>query len=80
MRRSASKVEVADLIERFLVNRLAYPQEWNDFIGCTQNDPAVEVYRKKCYDLDPLVNGPDPVERDAIGELRLISEELRASG
>jgi hypothetical protein len=77
--RNATKTEVADLIERFLNNRLSYPQEWNDFVECRQKDSDVEVYRKKCYDLDPLVNCPDPADQDAITELRLMAEELRAS-
>jgi hypothetical protein len=75
--RNATKTEVADLIERFLENRLAYPQEWNDFCECRQKDPAVEAYRKKCDNLDPLVNRPEPVDQDAIAELRLMAEELR---
>lgn len=79
MLRNATKTEAADLIERFLKNRLSYPQEWNDFVECRQKDPDVEVYRKKCYNLDPLVNCPDPVDQDAIAELRLMAQELRAS-
>jgi hypothetical protein len=79
VRRNATKIEVAELIERFLGNRLAYPQEWNDFVECRQKDPDVEVYRKKCDKLDPLVNRPDPVDQDALTELRLMAEELRAS-
>jgi hypothetical protein len=46
VRRNATKAEVADLIDRLLQNRLAYPQEWNDFVECRQKDPDVEVYRR----------------------------------
>lgn len=67
------------MIDRFLENRLAYPQEWNDFVERSQKDPDVEVYRKKCYELDPLVNCPDPVDQDALTELRLLAKELSAS-
>jgi hypothetical protein len=77
--RNATKAEVADLIDRFLENRLAYPQEWNDFVERSQKDPDVEVYRKKCDELDPLVNCPDPVDHDALTELRLMAKELSAS-
>lgn len=79
MHRNATKAEVADLIDRFLENRLAYPQEWNDFVECSQKDPDVEVYRKNCAEFDPLVNCPDPVDQDALTELRLMAQELRAS-
>lgn len=30
--------EVADLIERFLRGESTYPQEWNDFVECSQRD------------------------------------------
>ena len=77
VRHNATKAEVADLIERFLADRLAYPQEWNDFVECRQSDPDVEMYRKKCHNLDPLVNHPDPIDQNAIIKLRLIAKELR---
>ena len=77
MRRSRTKTEVADLIERFLENRSSYPQEWNDFVECSDADPAIDAYRRKCYDLDPLVNRPDPVDEDAVHELFGVIEELR---
>jgi len=32
VRRNAEGAEVADLIGRFLENRLAYPHQWNDFL------------------------------------------------
>jgi hypothetical protein len=77
MRRSRTKTEVADLIERFLDNRESYPQEWNDFVECSDPDPAIDAYRKKCYDLDPLVNTHEPADEDAVLELRHVIEELR---
>ncbi len=77
MVRSRTKAEIADLIERFLGDRLAYPQEWNDFVECPQSDEAVEVYRKRCYELDPLVNRPAPIDEVAVAELRGIVDKLR---
>jgi hypothetical protein len=77
MSRKRTRVEVADLIHRFLENRPAYPQEWNDFVECSQVDPTIEAYRKRCYTLDPLVNRPDPVDENAVAELRGILHELR---
>jgi hypothetical protein len=77
--RNATRADVADLIDRFLENRLSYPQEWNDFVECSQKDKDVEVYRQKCDKLDPLVNRPDPVDQDAVTELRLLAHQLRAS-
>ena len=77
--RRETKSEVAKLIERFVENRLTYPQEWNDFVERRQRDPVVESYRKRCYDLDPLVNRPDPIDEDAVAELRSILQELRSA-
>ena len=77
-KRARSKEEVADLIERFLRSKLAYPQEWNDFVECSQPDPAVDAYRKRCYELDPLVNRPAPSDQDAVSQLRSMADELRA--
>jgi hypothetical protein len=79
VRRTRTQSDLADLIERFLQNRLAYPQEWNDFIECRESDPTVDEYRKKCYDLDPLVNRPAPIDEHALAELRAILGELRAT-
>ena len=77
MRRSRTRSEVADLIERFLENRSSYPQEWNDFVECSEGDPYIEEYRRKCYDLDSLVNRSDHVDEDAVSELRCVVEALR---
>lgn len=77
MHRDATRTEVADLIDRFLANRELYPQEWNDFVECPQKDPDVEVYGKTCDELDPLLNRPDPIDQEALAELRLMAEELR---
>jgi hypothetical protein len=75
--RAKTQSEIADLIERFLQNRSLYPQEWNDSVDCTQQDPAMDEYRRKCYELDPLVNRPQPVDEAAILELRELVERLR---
>jgi hypothetical protein len=77
MRRRRTKAEVADLIERFLDNRECYPQEWNDFVESSDPDPMIDAYRKKCYDLDPLVNTHEPADEDAVLELRRVIEGLR---
>lgn len=71
---------VAGLIERFLENQSLYPQEWNDFIEGSKKDASVERFRKRCCELDPLVNSPDPPDEDAIRELRGMVQELRKSG
>ena len=49
-----SKREMADLIERFLEGRLAYPREWNDFVDCSQQSSEMDGYRSTCYELDPF--------------------------
>ena len=79
MRRRRTKAEAAELIERFLENRLTHQQEWNDFVECREPDAVVDSYRKRCYDLDPLVNRPDPVDEDAVAQLRGILFELRSA-
>ncbi len=71
------KSEVADLIDRFLEIRELYLEAWNDFVECPQKDPDVEVYGKTCDELDPLLNRPDPIDQEALAELRLMAEELR---
>ena len=76
-RRDKSRLEVADLIERFLDHRSLYPQEWNDFVESSQRDKKIETYRKRCYELDPLVNFPGPQDSNAIAELRRLVGELR---
>lgn len=72
--------EAADLIERFLNNAPAYPQEWNDFIEARRVDQRVEQLRKKCYELDPLLNHPGDPDGKAIEELKMIVLELRRMG
>jgi hypothetical protein len=76
-KRSMGAEAVADLVERFLEGRSLYPQEWNDFVDASQRDQKIESYRKRCYELDPLVNRPGPPDANAIAELRRIVIELR---
>jgi hypothetical protein len=69
--------EVAGIIERFLTNSRLYPQEWNDFVECGERDSKLDKYRKRCYELDPMVNCPGPQDPKAIAELQNMVEELR---
>ncbi|HEY3788805.1 MAG TPA: hypothetical protein VGL71_08125 [Urbifossiella sp.] len=69
--------EAADLIERFLNRVELYPQEWNDFVEAKRVEPPVEPYRKKCYELDPLVNRPGGPDLEAVEELKGIASALR---
>jgi hypothetical protein len=71
--------EVAQLIERFLEGQSLYPQEWNDFVDTPQEDPAINVCRKECEELDPLVNRPGEPDPDAVVHLRRFIERLRSS-
>ncbi len=48
-----SKLEAAVCIERFLDNDSRDPLEWNDFVECKQQGPAVDAGRKRCDPLDP---------------------------
>jgi len=76
-KRSMNAADVADLIERFLQGKIRYPQEWNDFVDASQRDKKIEAYRRRCYDLDPLVNRPGPQDPNALAELHKIVNELR---
>ena len=76
MARAQSPAEVAQLIVRFLEGKSLYPQEWNDFVDCSHPDPTVEAFRRRCDELNPLVNSPDPQDLKALDELRSIVEKL----
>jgi hypothetical protein len=77
--RNKTVLDVADVIERFLEGRSLYPQEWNDFVDRSQRNKIVDAYRKRCYELDPLVNRPGEPDPDAIAELRKMIGVLRQS-
>ena len=77
-RRDKTPHEIADLIERFLDGKSLYPQEWNDFVDSSQRDKEIDFYRRRCYELDPLVNRPGPPDQNAIAELRKLVSELRS--
>jgi hypothetical protein len=77
-KKNMNSEEVAGIIERFLENRSLYPQEWNDFVETLQRDKKTDTYRKRCYELDPLVNCPEDPDPEAIAELRSMVETLRS--
>jgi hypothetical protein len=76
-RKERTATEIADLIERFLNGESLYPQEWNDFVECKHPNPVLDSYRRRCGELDPLVNCHDPQDEKALSELRGMIEELR---
>jgi hypothetical protein len=78
--KSKNATEIADIVERFLNGASLYPQEWNDFVEGRYPDAQLDSYRKRCYELDPLVNRPDPQDTKALAELRSIVDELRRFG
>jgi hypothetical protein len=41
--------------------------------------PLIDAYRRKCYDLDPLVNRPVSDDEDAVRDLRGVSCHLYPS-
>jgi len=77
-KRNLTLSDVADVIERFLEGRSLYPQEWNDFVDTAQQDKDVEASRRRCDELDWLVNRPGEPDKDAVIELRSMVETLRA--
>jgi hypothetical protein len=76
-RKSKNATEIADVVERFLSGASLYPQEWNDFIESRHPDAHLDSYRKRCYELDPLVNCPNPQDNKALADLRRMVDELR---
>jgi hypothetical protein len=72
-------VEMAGIIERYLDGNSLYPQEWNDFVDSTERNASLEIYRKRCYELDPLITF-DPQDPEALAELRSMVAELRRKG
>jgi hypothetical protein len=77
MRRTLRASEAADVIERFLDGKELYPQEWNDFIEGMKVEQQAEPFRKRCYELDPLINRPGGPDPKALEELRNLLLELR---
>jgi hypothetical protein len=69
--------QIADIIDRFVHGNSLYAQEWNDFVECSQPDPKFDSYRKRCDQLDPLVNSHAPQDENAVAELRTMIVELR---
>lgn len=69
--------EVADLVERHLDKKWLYSQEWTDFVDTSQRDPTVNAYRKRCCELDPLVNSHAPDDDGGVRELREMIKALR---
>jgi hypothetical protein len=67
---------MSQLIERFLGGSSLYPQEWNDFVESPQHDQKMDVYRKRCNELDPLVNRPGDQDAEAVLELRSMIRTL----
>lgn len=77
-RKPKNAAEIADTVERFLNGRSLYPQEWNDFVECEHPNAHLDSYRKRCHELNSLVNCPDPQDPKALADLRGIVVELRS--
>lgn len=78
-KRDMSPEQAAQVIQRFLTETELYPFEWTDFAETKQQDPRVELYRKRCDKLSPLVNRPGEMDQTAVAELRSIIEKLRST-
>lgn len=72
-----SPEEAAGVIERF-IDGPGDSIEWCDFAETRQRDPRIELYRKRCDKLSPLVNRPGEMDGTAVAELRSIARELRS--
>jgi hypothetical protein len=69
--------EAALVIERF-IDGPGDSIEWCDFAETRQQNPRVELYRKRCDRLGPLVNRPGDMDKNAVAELRSIIKQLRS--
>ena len=75
-RKNLTVHDVGHIIERFLSNSSHYPQEWNDFVESKQRGES-ERFRRRCYNLDPLVNCPGNRDEAALAELRALATSAR---
>jgi hypothetical protein len=78
-KRDMTPQHAAQVIERFLAEDPAYPEEWVDFSETRQQDPRLEGFRKRCDKLSPLVNRPGAMDKSAVAEFRAMIAELRSS-
>lgn len=76
-RKNLTVHDVGHIIERFLADSPRYAQEWNDFVEGKQRRPESERLRRRCNELDPLVNGPGDVAEAALAELRSMAVSAR---
>jgi hypothetical protein len=74
-----NSLEAAGVVERFLQGKSSYQQEWNDFVDTPQKRTEVESIRRRCYQLDPMVNLPSGSDPVAITELESIVLALRTT-
>jgi len=78
--------EIADLIDRFLSDKLMSRGEWYDFVDRSQGDPKLDVFRNRCaFFSDQLAKNERSLDlsrndrwEDAKQELRAIADHLRA--
>jgi len=78
--RNMTPLEMADVVERFLDEKSLYPEEWVEFAETPQHDKIIDVNRKRCDQLDPLVNRPGDMDPTAVAELREMIDVLRRLG
>jgi hypothetical protein len=84
-RRNCTANEIADIIDRFLSNKMTNPFEWDDFIESGVKDPKLNEIRKQCEKINvefyPDRNLSKEVklqhERAAEERLRSIATQLR---
>jgi hypothetical protein len=79
-KREMGPEEAPQVIERFLAETEQYPFEWTDFAETEQQDPRVELYRRRCDKLSPLVNRPGEMDETAVAELKSMIDEMRSLG
>ena len=46
---------MVELIDRFIDGPMKYPLEWDDFTSCESQIPAVERFRDRIAELEPLL-------------------------
>lgn len=74
-----SQVDLVQLIDRFLDDKLAYDLEWDDFISWEHPEPRIEAVRLRIAALEPLFFSQSPDDRNEAVR-RLLAERNSTAG
>jgi hypothetical protein len=69
---------LVNLVDRFLDDELRYGWEWDDFVSWDHSSPAIEAFRQRIAQTEPLFLSKDPT-KIAQGTEILLEERNRAA-